>query len=107
MNLVVAFLTLSIGLLGAYFARAPEAWESAASARRAGSATAAKPIITSKKSFSVKESLHTRSFWLLWITWTFAGAAGVSMTCWHGTGLFLGFLILAILILTALISPTE
>ena len=106
MNLVVAFLTLSIGLLGAYFARAPEAWESAASARRAGSATAAKPtapIMTSKKSFSVKESLHTRSFWLLWITWTFAGAAGVSMTVLAtGYGLFLGFpLSSAILILTA------
>ncbi|MHB8120451.1 MAG: MFS transporter [Methanothrix sp.] len=106
MNLAVALLTLSIGLLGAYFARAPEAWENAASARRAGSATAAKPtaqIITSTKSFSVKESLHTRSFWLLWITWTFAGAAGVSMTVLAtGYGLFLGFpLSSAILILTA------
>ena len=106
MNLAVALLTLSIGLLGAYFARAPEAWENAASARRAGSVTAAKPtaqIITSTKSFSVKESLHTRSFWLLWITWTFAGAAGVSMTVLAtGYGLFLGFpLSSAILILTA------
>jgi len=106
MNLAVALLTLSIGLLGAYFARAPELWENAASARRAGSATAAKPtakIITSKKSFSVKESLHTKSFWLLWITWTFAGAAGVSMTVLAtGYGLFLGFpLSSAIFILTA------
>jgi len=106
MNLVVAFLTLSIGLLGAYFARAPQDWENAASARRAGSEAAAKPtakIITSIKSFSVKESLHTKSFWLLWITWTFAGAAGVSMTVLAtGYGLFLGFpLSSAILILTA------
>lgn len=106
MNLAVALLTLSIGLLGAYFARAPEAWEKAASARRTGSATAAKPtaqIITSRKSFSVMESLHTRSFWLLWITWTFAGAAGVSMTVLAtGYGLFLGFpLSSAIFILTA------
>jgi OFA family oxalate/formate antiporter-like MFS transporter len=106
MNLVVAFLTLSIGLLGAYFARAPQDWENAASARRAGGVAAAKPtaqIITSKKSFSVKESLHTRSFWLLWITWTFAGAAGVSMTVLAtGYGLFLGFpLSSAIFILTA------
>jgi OFA family oxalate/formate antiporter-like MFS transporter len=106
MNLVVAFLTLSIGLLGAYFARAPQDWENAASARRAGGVAAAKPtaqIITSKKSFSVKESLHTKSFWLLWITWTFAGAAGVSMTVLAtGYGLFLGFpLSSAIFILTA------
>lgn len=106
MNLVVALLTLSIGLLGAYFARAPQAWENAASARRAGVGTAAKPaaqIIASAKSFSVKQSLHTRSFWLLWTTWTLAGAAGVSMTVLAtGYGIFLGFpLSSAILILTA------
>jgi OFA family oxalate/formate antiporter-like MFS transporter len=49
------------------------------------------------------ESLHTRSFWLLWITWIFAGAAGVSMTILAAEyGLFLGFsLPAAILILTA------
>ncbi|MCX6677357.1 MAG: MFS transporter [Methanothrix sp.] len=106
MNLAVALLTLSIGLLGAYFARAPEAWENAASARRAGGATAAKStakIMTTVRSLTVTESLHTGSFWLLWITWTFAGAAGVSMTLLAtGYGLFLGFpLSSAILILTA------
>jgi len=106
MNLDVAFLTLSIGLIGAYFARAPDSWENAASARRAGAATPAKPtaqIIVSARSFSVKESLHTRSFWLLWVTWTFAGAAGVSMTLLATEyGLFLGLsLSSAILILTA------
>ena len=106
MNLVVALLTLSIGLLGAYFARAPPAWENAASARRARGVAAAKPtaeIMTAAKSFTVKESLHTRSFWLLWITWTFAGAAGVSMTLLAtGYGIFLGFpLSSAIIILTA------
>ncbi|MDD2755545.1 MAG: MFS transporter [Methanothrix sp.] len=105
MNLLLAVLTLSIGLLGAYLAKAPQAWEDAASYRRAGSA-AAKPapqVVTSSRSFTVKESLHTRSFWLLWITWTFAGAAGVSMTLLATEyGLFLGFsLPSAILILTA------
>jgi MFS transporter, OFA family, oxalate/formate antiporter len=105
MNLYSAVLTLSIGLLGAYFARAPEAWENAASARRAGSAAARPPpqVITSSRSFTVKESLQTRSFWLLWITWTFAGAAGVSMTLLAAEyGLFRGLsLSSAILILTA------
>jgi OFA family oxalate/formate antiporter-like MFS transporter len=105
MNLYSAILTLSIGLLGAYFARAPQAWENAASARRPGSA-AAKPapqVVTSSRSFTVKESLQTRSFWLLWTTWTFAGAAGVSMTLLATEyGLFLGLsLPSAILILTA------
>lgn len=105
MNLTVALLTLSIGLLGAYFASAPQAWENA-SARRARDASAAKPaagIITSARSFTVTESLHTKSFWMLWITWTLAGAAGVSMTVLAtGYGLFLGLpLSSAILILTA------
>jgi OFA family oxalate/formate antiporter-like MFS transporter len=51
----------------------------------------------------VQESLHTRSFWFLWITWTLAGAAGVSMTVLStGYGLFRGnSLESAILILTA------
>ena len=106
MNLAVAFLTLSIGLLGAYFARAPPEWENAASVRRAVGTSATKQtaeIFHSAKSLTVKESLQTKSFWLLWITWTLAGAAGVSMTLLAtGYGLFLGFpLPSAILILTA------
>jgi OFA family oxalate/formate antiporter-like MFS transporter len=104
MNLYLAALTISIGLLGAYFARAPQAWENAASSRRAGN-KAVKPIaqVIAARSFSVTESLHTRSFWLLWITWTFAGAAGVSMTLLATEyGLFLGLTLpSAILILTA------
>ncbi|HPS91269.1 MAG TPA: MFS transporter [Methanothrix sp.] len=103
MNLLMAALTLTIGLLGAYFARAPQAWEDAASVRRAGSAAKPTAVIVSARSFTVSESLHTRSFWLLWATWTFAGAAGVSMTILAAEyGLFLGFsLPSAILILTA------
>jgi MFS transporter, OFA family, oxalate/formate antiporter len=102
MNLVVALLTLSIGLLGAYFARAPQAWENAASSRRAEGTSIAE-VFNSARSLSVKESLNTRSFWLLWITWTLAGAAGVSMTILATAyGLFLGFpLSSAILILTS------
>jgi OFA family oxalate/formate antiporter-like MFS transporter len=104
MNLYLAALTLFVGLLGAYFARAPQAWEDAAAARRTGgSASRPGPQIISATSFSVTESLHTRSFWLLWATWTLAGAAGVSMTILAAEyGLFLGFsLPSAILILTA------
>jgi OFA family oxalate/formate antiporter-like MFS transporter len=54
-------------------------------------------------SLSVQESLHTRSFWFLWITWTLAGAAGVSMTLLSTAyGLSKGFALeSAILILTA------
>ncbi len=55
------------------------------------------------KVLTVEESLHTRSFWFLWITWALAGAAGVTMvtlsTAW---GLSRGYALeSAILILMA------
>jgi len=102
MNLAAALLTLCAGLLGAYFARAPQSWQDAASTKRSGSASA-QMVFHSIKSLTVSESLHTKSFWLLWITWTLAGAAGVSMTVLSTAyGLFLGFpLQSAIIILTA------
>ena len=31
------------------------------------------------ESKTVKEALHTREFWFLWLTWCFMGAAGISM----------------------------
>ena len=90
------------GLAGAYFARAPDKEEIALFA---SDLTPKKPASTKKpgKSLTVQESLHTRSFWFLWITWTFAGAAGVSMSILATTyGLFRGFgLDSAILLLTA------
>lgn len=102
MNLIIALLTLAIGLAGAYFARAPDKGEIASFAV---DHTSKKPAGIKKpaKSLTVQESLHTRSFWFLWITWTLAGAAGVSMTVLStGYGLFRGFpLESAILILTA------
>lgn len=122
LNLTAAAFTLSIGLFGAYFARAPHAWETAALARRAANAAirtgptedlpiakagtgqgSRGEIMLGGRSFTVNESLHTRSFWMLWVTWTLAGAAGVSMTILATSyGLFLGFsLSSAILLLTA------
>ena len=102
MNLTLALFTLAIGLAGAYFARAPDDEEIASFAV---DHTSKKPASIKKpaKSLTVHESLHTRSFWFLWITWTLAGAAGVSMTVLStGYGLFRGFpLESAILILTA------
>ncbi len=102
MNLTLAILTLAVGLAGAYFARAPDKEERAFIAAAIASK---KPghVKEPARSLTVSESLHTRSFWFLWITWTLAGAAGVSMTVLStGYGLFRGFsLESAVLILTA------
>lgn len=106
MNLVLALITLTVGLTGAYFARAPgvAAPNGAAPNAAAAGRTSLKPARHKQaRSLTVQESLHTRSFWFLWITWTLAGAAGVSMTILStGYGLFRGFpLESAVLILIA------
>jgi len=102
MNLTLAVLTLIVGLAGAYFARAPDKEEIASFAADQNSKNPAR-IKKPGRSLTVQESLYTRSFWFLWITWTLAGAAGVSMTILStGYGLFRGNpLESAILILTA------
>lgn len=54
-------------------------------------------------SLTVRESLHTQSFWFLWITWALQGAAGIAMvTLSTAYGLSRGFTLeSAIFILTA------
>ncbi len=110
MNLSIAALTLVIGLTGAYFASAPESLgKSALYSKRTNRYSEESPKSleglnrSSDRSLTVQESLHTRSFWYLWITWTLAGAAGISMTILSTEyGLFRGFsLESAILLLTA------
>jgi OFA family oxalate/formate antiporter-like MFS transporter len=115
MNLALAGLTMATGLLGTYLARPPVAWREAAAARRspAKAAEGTDPRVkhgvgkslntVSSRSYTVSQSLHTRSFWMLWLTWTLAGAAGISMTILAtGYGLFLGLpLSSAVLLLTA------
>ena len=102
MNLAIALLTMFIGLVGAYFARAPED-ETKAHSKSSSSINQQAGRKDPAKSLNVQESLHTRNFWFLWITWTLAGAAGVSMTVLStGYGLSKGFpLESAIIILTA------
>lgn len=101
LNLVLALITLTVGLAGAYFARAPDKVERAFFAAASASKMPARR--KQARSLTVPECLHTRSFWFLWITWTLAGAAGVSMTILSTSyGLFRGFpLESAVLILTA------
>ena len=109
MNFSIAVLTLMIGLVGACYARAPDSLEkSASNSRMTNRYSREKPKsgereMSQERSLSVQECLHTRSFWFLWITWTLAGAAGVSMTILStGYGLFRGYpMESAILLLTA------
>jgi len=105
MNLFLAFLTVVTGLAGAYLARAPDII-TAASVGPPSSEDRDAPVEgwdLWSRSLSVRECLGTQSFWFLWITWTLAGAAGVSMSILATVyGIFRGFgLESAVLILTA------
>ena len=109
MSLVLAVLTLAAGLLGAYFAREREdrtdEWQNGKrdAVKRRNAILNEIDKGERNRSLTVSETLHTRSFWFLWLTWTLAGAAGVSMTVLStGYGLSLGLsLESAVLILTA------
>lgn len=77
MNLTVAALTVVTGLLAARFTEGPDTASSAAIATAAASSPASGALLA--HSMTVRESLATRSFWFLWLTWAFQGAAGVAM----------------------------
>lgn len=106
MILTIAALTLITGLVGALLSKTPSrdrliGFKDVESGNP--SEVSLKLIGDENGSLSVQQSLHTRSFWFLWITWTLAGAAGVSMTLLSTAyGLSKGFAMeSAILILTA------
>lgn len=107
LNHSVALMTLLVGLAGARIARAPDRREAAKveEHKETGPSEGSNPRGWDlwKGSLTVQESLHTRSFWFLWTTWTLAGAAGVSMSILATAfGLSRGFALeSAILILTA------
>jgi len=111
MNLYIAFLTLIIGLAGAYFARAPDSSEKPASyfavtnrySRKKPQKLRGAGKVTGKISNLCRNAYTLEVSGFFWITWTLAGAAGVSMTILSTEyGLFRGFsLESAILLLTS------
>jgi len=99
MTLVLGILALVTGLVAAPFIRLPEASTFSALKIKTLAETPQAPI----QSLTVSESLHTRSFWFLWLTWAFVGAAGIAMvTLSVSYGLARGYPIQsAVFILTA------
>lgn len=86
MNWIVTFLILVFNLAGALMAEMPER-----SKLTAEQSAAHYDLIISLKSISAKqgaglgkemtpkEAIKTKAFWMMWITWAFMGAAGISM----------------------------
>lgn len=100
MNLTVAALALATGMAAALFTESPEppGVQSSSTA-----STQAKPHLDLEHSLTVRDSLRTGSFWFLWLTWAFQGAAGVAMvTLSIAFGLSRGYnMASAVVILTA------
>jgi OFA family oxalate/formate antiporter-like MFS transporter len=98
MNFTLATIALAVGVTAAQFAKLPE---------RMGLGRSA-PVVPQKasaqlpRSLTVAESIRTRSFWFLWLTWALMGAAGIAMvTLSTAFGLSRGFAMKsAVLILT-------
>ena len=100
MGLVVAGLALLIGLTAAYFARVPDRAAISPAPQRSLSANPPQRV---EHSLTVADSVRTRSFWFLWLTWALQGAAGIAMVMLSTAyGLARGFnLESAVIILTA------
>jgi len=100
MNVTVAILALVTGIIAGQFTEGPER---IASHQPSSSPAQSKPPFKEIRSLNVRESLATRSFWFLWLTWAFQGAAGIAMvTLSTAFGLSRGFpMESAVVILTA------
>ena len=76
MNLLVAVMALATGIVSARFTESPQqpvAQPSTASAPRGGLRGGL------GNSLTVRESVRTRSFWFLWLTWALQGASAIAM----------------------------
>jgi len=76
MNLTLAILALLVGIVAAQFTEAPQ---TVLSPQTPANKEETKPPVKIAESLTVRESLRTRSFWFLWLTWAFQGAAGIAM----------------------------
>ncbi len=75
MNIVVGVLALAIGGVAAQFTESPERLGREKPAARMDGESRKSSLV----SVTVKGSIRMRSFWFLWLTWAFQGAAGISM----------------------------
>lgn len=76
MNLTLAILALLVGIVAAQFTEAPQ---TVPSPQTPAHKEETKPPVKIAESLTVRESLRTSSFWFLWLTWAFQGAAGIAM----------------------------
>ncbi len=79
MNLLIAAISLIVGVTAAQFTETPEKVKPVHGEAGLDLKAAPQTALSMGDSLTVKESLRTRSFWFLWLTWALQGAAGISM----------------------------
>jgi len=72
MTLLLGLVAMGVGLAAASSVRFPEAEESV-------KISVLSQTLASQHSFTARQSLQTRPFWLIWGTWAMAGAGGIAM----------------------------
>jgi OFA family oxalate/formate antiporter-like MFS transporter len=88
MNIVLAIIALAVGITAAQFTETPEKLGLLGVDPEAGERAYARL----RNSLTVGETIRTRSFWFLWLTWALQGAAGIAMvTLSTAFGLSRGF----------------
>jgi OFA family oxalate/formate antiporter-like MFS transporter len=88
-HLVLSLFVLLSGLPAARFVEVPERLKGFRGAGSRGKALNKNEL---RKSLTIRETLRTKNFWLLWLTWALLGAAGTSMiTLSTSFGLSKGF----------------
>lgn len=76
MNLTIAAISLVIGIIGILMVKDPDIKSAAKEPTADGKAVDIRSLETS---LTLRESLRTRNFWLLWGTWAMLGATTISM----------------------------
>jgi MFS transporter, OFA family, oxalate/formate antiporter len=72
-------MTALVGSLALVIGLGVSPWIQRPGRTRVGTPSSSKPWDAPSRSLTVTESLRTRAFWGLWLTWALAGAAGISM----------------------------
>lgn len=76
MNLLVAVMALATGIVAARFSESPQQPVDQPSPAPTASGHLRGGL---ESSLTVRESIRTRSFWFLWLTWAFQGASAIAL----------------------------
>ena len=104
LNILLAIIALVVGVTAAQFTETPER----VGLGKPESEPHEKPSTGLRDSLTVGESVRTKSFWFLWLTWALQGAAGIAMvTLSTAFGLSRGFTMESAVVILTIFNITN